>query len=103
MGTGYRIDPSLLTVKDISETHTCPLARKLRRNLREAGIEKGIPVIWSAEKPFSCAEEEMSSLHRRTEVQGAGTSPASMIFVPASAGLLMASFIVRKLIDQGMD
>lgn len=86
MGAGYRLDPSKLRIGDIGETHTCPLARKLRRELREAGINEGVTVVWS---------EEVPAVNRSGEA--APSAPASMIFVPAAAGILMASYIVRKL------
>ena len=86
MGAGYRLDPSMLAIGDISETHTCPLARILRRNLREAGVQSGVPVVWSKEPPIAAAESD-----------GVATGPASMVFVPGAAGLLMASYIVRQM------
>jgi tRNA A37 threonylcarbamoyladenosine dehydratase len=46
------------------------------------GIEKGIPVVYSLEAPQAVVKT---------------STPGSMVFVPASAGLLMASYIVRKL------
>ena len=116
MGAGFRLDPSRLTISDISQTHTCPLARKLRRNLREKGIDGGVPVVWSGEKPaafcrstvseYECSEEAAGYAANAANVandEGAGgipdiAGPASMIFVPAAAGLLMASYIVRQLI-----
>lgn len=83
MGAGYRLDPSRLRIDDIAKTHTCPLARKLRRMLKEEDITTGVPVVWSDEPVM--------------EPKHAGEGPASMIFVPASAGLMMASYVVRQL------
>lgn len=85
MGTGNKLDPSCLMVTDISKTSMCPLARSVRRHLRSAGIEKGVAVVYSQE-PVKRAEP--------------GEVPGSMVFVPASAGLLIASYIVRKIIDE---
>ena len=88
MAAGYRLDPSQLAVDDVGKTHTCPLARRLRRALREVGIVDGLPVVWSKEAPI--------------KTQGGADRPdeaghASMVFVPGAAGLLMASYIVRRL------
>ena len=83
MGTGNKLDPSTLQVADISKTHTCPLAKSVRKRLRMAGIEKGVAVVFSTESPIFASKEAV---------------PGSMVFVPASAGLLIASHIVRKLI-----
>ena len=83
MGTGFKLDPSRLCVADISETHECPLARAMRKELRSRGISN-LKVIYSAEK-----------------VRAAGApvgAPASATFVPAAAGLMIASEIVRDLL-----
>lgn len=83
MGTGNKLNPEKLQVADISKTHTCPLAKKVRHDLRSLGIEKGVDVVFSTEEPVK---------------QSTGATPASMVFVPGSAGLLMASYIIRKII-----
>lgn len=117
MGAGFRLDPSQLAIGDILETHTCPLARKLRRNLREAGVGEGIPVVWSKEKPFPRLGDEGRAVplgdQKAVGENGAHAAmgghqeeegrrgPASMIFVPAAAGLLMASYIVARLMRNG--
>jgi tRNA A37 threonylcarbamoyladenosine dehydratase len=88
MGAGYRLDMTQLAIGDIRETHTCPLARRLRRSLKEQGITEGLPVVWSKEspRPDQAPPENLDPV-----------GPASMIFVPAAAGLLMASYIVEHL------
>jgi len=78
MGTGNKLDLTKLKVVDIADTHGCPLARSVRQKLRKAGIERGIKVVYSEEAPLLKS-----------------ATPASMIFVPAAAGLLMAREIVR--------
>ena len=85
MGTGNKLDPSCLQVADISKTHTCPLAKSVRKRLRMQGIEKGIKVVFSTENPRYAHKEQV---------------PGSMVFVPASAGLLIASQIVCSLIEK---
>lgn len=83
MGTGNKLEPEKLQIADISKTHTCPLAKSVRKRLRQYNIEKGITVVFSAEQPVYASKEAV---------------PGSMVFVPASAGLLIASYIVRELI-----
>jgi tRNA A37 threonylcarbamoyladenosine dehydratase len=82
MGTGNKLDPTSLRLADISRTSVCPLAKSVRKQARMRGIEKGIPVVYSLEAPQAVVKN---------------STPGSMVFVPASAGLLMASYIVRKL------
>ncbi len=81
MGTGNKMDPSRFMISDISKTSVCPLARVMRRELKQRGIHH-VDVLWSDELP-----------HRDGE-----RSPASISFVPSSAGLLIASHMIRKII-----
>ena len=89
MGCGNRLDPSKLQVTDIFKTSNDPLAKVMRSQLRKRGV-KHLKVVCSSELPF---KPETQSDERKRSI------PASMIFVPASAGLLMASQIVRDLIS----
>jgi len=79
MGTGNKLDLTQLKIADISKTCLCPLARSVRQKLRKQGIETGIKVVYSEEIPLLKS-----------------ATPASMIFVPAAAGLLMAQEIIRS-------
>jgi tRNA A37 threonylcarbamoyladenosine dehydratase len=109
MGAGFRLDPSLLLISDVSRTHTCPLAKRFRRGLKDAGVTKGVPVVWSREKPrysdtgFGLmgdalgGEGSSGADAPRNGFPGRAREPASMVFVPAAAGLLMASYIVRRI------
>lgn len=88
MGTGNKLDAALLRVDDISKTFNCPLARVFRRELGKKGIRRGVPVVWSPELP-QIAEE----------IQSGPRTPASISFVPAVAGLLMASYVINKILQ----
>ncbi len=90
MGTGNRLDPSRITVKDIYKTEGDPLARVMRKELRARGIER-LKVVCSVEEPGKCVEG-------RNEITGRAT-PSSACFVPATAGLRMAYEIVREILD----
>ncbi len=91
LGTGNRLDPSLLRWGDISQTSGCgcPLARVMRRELKKRGILQQM-VIYSVELPAKsiCTGGEENGRH----------SPASCAFVPPAAGYLMASVGIRKLL-----
>ncbi|MBQ6315728.1 MAG: tRNA threonylcarbamoyladenosine dehydratase [Mogibacterium sp.] len=69
-------------VADISETSTCPLARVMRKRLREEGIEH-LPVVYSTEKPVP-RDGELGSLS----------------YVPGSAGLTMAGYVIKQIISE---
>lgn len=87
MGTANKLDPSLLRADDIANTSGCPLARVMRRELKKRGIGH-CRVIFSPEPPVAPTRPE----GERRAV------PGSMIFVPASAGLLAAAEIVKALL-----
>ena len=82
MGTGNKLDPTKLMITDITKTTICPLAKVIRKKCRELNI-KHLTVLASIEEPI------------KTNTR----NPGSMIFVPASAGLLIASYILRSYID----
>lgn len=94
MGTGNKFDPTRLEITDISKTTMCPLARIMRKELRSRGIHH-LTVVYSTEEPAQPqgAEEEMQRLGKRQ-------IPGSTAFVPAAAGLLIASKIVRDLVGK---
>ena len=81
MGTGKRLDPSKLYITDLTKTSYDPIARILRKWAKDQGIKAKIPVLTSTEIP------------RKSE----GTTVSSCAFVPSSAGLLIASYVVSQL------
>jgi tRNA A37 threonylcarbamoyladenosine dehydratase len=91
MGTGNKLDITRLKVSDISKTENCPLARIMRKELRARGINH-IKVVWSDEKPYM----EVPT----GELKGNRPAPASAIFVPAAAGLILAREAVREITDK---
>lgn len=82
MGTGNKMDPSLLEVSDIYQTSVCPLARVMRRELKARGIQH-LNVVYSKEKPIQVSDR----------------TPGSTAFVPSSAGLLIASQVIKELME----
>ena len=100
MGTGNKFDPTAFRIDDISKTQGCPLARTMRKELRRRGISH-LKVVWSTELPTA----PLRPLEQEAPVSG-GTrpgsaarrdTPGSMPFVPAAAGLVLASEVVREL------
>ena len=102
MGTGNKFDPSALVVTDISKTQGCPLARTVRKELRKRGIAR-LKVVYSTELPTSPLRPAEQELPETSDTRPGSTSrrdtPGSMPFVPAAAGLLLASVVVRELGD----
>ena len=84
LGTGNRLNPENLTITTLDKTYNDPLGKVLRRELKEEHIKGKITVCWSKELPIKTSDR----------------TPGSMIFVPASAGLLISSYIIRKTINK---
>lgn len=82
MGTGKRLNPSLLKITDLMKTEYDPLAKRLRKMVRDAKIKKKIPVVCSSEIPKKLD----------TNIIGSNS------FVPATAGLLITSFVINDII-----
>ena len=89
LGTGNKLDASLLRVSDISKTEGCPLARVIRKELRNRGIHHH-KVVWSPEQAKKPDQPE-------TPPPGRRSVPASVVWVPATAGLLLAGEVVMDL------
>ena len=86
MGAGNRLNPMGFHISPVSKTHTCPLARRMRRELCARGLGD-TPVVWSDEMPV-----------KPPAAPDGSHSPGSVAFVPSAAGLLMASWCVRRLL-----
>lgn len=92
LGTGNKLDPTLLRAADISETYGCPLARVMRKELRNRGILHQ-KVVFSPEQAAPARQLEAPPPGRRSV-------PASNPWLPAAAGLLLGSVVVRDILDQ---
>ena len=88
MGTGNKLDASMLEVTDIKKTEMCPLARTMRRELKNRGITS-LKVVYSKEKPITPDDEDRI--------------PASTAFVPAAAGLIIAGEVVKDLVKNSQN
>ena len=87
MGTGNKLDPTRFEVADIAKTSVCPLAKVMRKELKQRGIS-GVKVVYSREearKPETVREE------------GRRAVPGSISFVPSSAGLILAGEVIREI------
>lgn len=88
MGTGNKLDASMLEVADISKTSVCPLARVMRYELKKRNIKK-LKVVYSKEEPIKpTIQKEESGRH----------IPASAVFVPAAAGMIIAGEVTKDII-----
>ena len=81
MGTANKVDPFSLKIADISKTEVCPLAKVIRKKLKELKISK-VKVLFSTEVPKKNDSKILGSVS----------------FVPSTAGLVIASEVVKDLI-----
>jgi tRNA A37 threonylcarbamoyladenosine dehydratase len=91
MGAGAKTDPSMVRIADISKTMNCSLARAVRKRLKNKGVNKGVPVVFSTEiaNPDAIIEIEGEAYKRST----AGT----VSYMPAVFGCFLASYVIRNL------
>ena len=91
MGAGAKVDPQCVRIADLSESNHCSLAKILRHNLREAGISKGIPVVYSVESPLKYAVISVSGERNKR------TTVGTISYLPNIFGCFMASYILSHL------
>lgn len=83
MGTGKRLDPSKVKISTLNKTYNDPLAKVMRKRVKDEGLKLNVPVVFSEELPLN-----------NDEVIG------SMMFVPSSAGLMLAYYVINDIINK---
>ena len=94
MGAGNKLDPTRFEVTDIYKTSVCPLAKVMRRELKKRNISS-LKVVYSKEEPieiidYSCCSEDMDKKR----------IPGSLAYVPSCMGLIIASEIVKDVMNK---
>lgn len=95
MGTGNKLDPTRFMISDIYKTSVCPLCKVMRRELKNRGVEN-LKVVYSDEVPLKTDDmkkEQKDNIHRKQ-------TPGSIAFVPGTAGLIIASEVVKDLMSR---
>ena len=87
MGTGNRVDPTKLIIMDLSKTSYDPLAKIMRKLVKDNNIKGKIPVLFSKEIPFKVKSR----------------TPGSTAFVPNAAGFCIASYVFNDIMSMGSD
>ena len=91
MGTGNKLDPTAFEITDIYKTSVCPLARVMRTELKKRGVRR-LKVLYSKEEPIKATVSDDSLPKTRH-------APASIAFVPSTAGLIIAGEVIKDLIE----
>ena len=84
MGAGNKLHTEF-EIADIEKTSVCPLARRMRTELKKRGIQ-GVLAVYSKEPPFRPQDGERA--------------PASISYVPGAAGLTLAGAVIRDLLGR---
>ena len=87
MGAGNKLDPTKFEVSDIYKTHVCPLAKRMRQELKKENIDS-LKVVYSTEEPIKINYEIDVKKH----------PPGSISFVPSVCGLIIAGEVIKDLI-----
>ena len=103
MGFGNKMHPEMVEIAKIKNTSVCPMARTIRSILKKKGITN-VPAVFSKEIPVKpnkseLFKEEMPTEFRENNKIPRKTTPGSNSFVPGTAGLVLASYVVRKLLE----
>ena len=103
MGFGNKMHPEMIEIAKIKNTSVCPMARTIRSILKKKKIIN-IPVVYSREIPVKPDKSELFKEELPTEFRGNNeiprkTTPGSNSFVPGTAGLVLASYVVRKILE----
>ena len=103
MGFGNKMHPEMVEIAKIKNTSVCPMARTIRSILKKKKIIN-VPVVYSREIPVKPDKSELFKEELPTEFRGNNeiprkTTPGSNSFVPGTAGLVLASYVVRKILE----
>ena len=103
MGFGNKMHPEMIEIAKIKNTSVCPMARTIRSILKKKKIIN-VPVVYSREIPVKpdkseLFKEELPTEFRENNEIPRKTTPGSNSFVPGTAGLVLASYVVRKILE----
>lgn len=100
MGTGNKLDPTKFEITDIYKTSVCPLAKVIRKRLKEIGIQK-LKVLYSKEEPIKIEDntkENMEMVKIKENELNNNKIIGSISFVPSVAGLIISCEVIKDII-----
>lgn len=83
-GMGKKLNPSLVRICDIRDTNYDPIAKSLRKYVKDENINIKVPCVFSSEQPINNDSKTI----------------ASMVFVPSIAGIMAANYVIDKIINE---
>ena len=100
MGTGNKLDPTKFEITDIYKTNVCPLAKAIRKRLKEIGIQK-LKVLYSKEEAIKREDntkENMEMVKIKENELNNNKIIGSISFVPSVAGLIISCEVIKDII-----
>jgi len=85
MGFANKLHPELIELSTLKQTSVCPLAKSMRKRLKDLDVTLNIPVVYSRETPIKIEDKEVL---------------ASSAYSPSVAGLIISSYVINKLIGE---
>lgn len=82
MGFANKLHPELIEIATLDKTQVCPLAKTMRKRMKDNGVTLNFPVVYSKEVPYKIQDRILGS----------------SAYTPSVAGLILASYVVNKLI-----
>lgn len=95
MGAANKMDPKQLQVSTLKKTEYDPVARVMRQKMRKLGLSIDFPVVFSKEEPF-----KQQQVLNDTSIRKKDMPPSSVIFVPATMGLIAANEAIKHLVNK---
>ncbi|NOQ25759.1 MAG: tRNA threonylcarbamoyladenosine dehydratase [Bacteroidales bacterium] len=93
LGAGGRLDPTKITIKDISKSYNCRLGATLRKRLRKLGISKGFKVVFSEDK------WDESAVVADEQEENKKSTVGTISYMPPIYGCFCASVVIRDLTE----
>ena len=94
MGAANKVDPTKFEIADISKTQYDPIARIIRRKLRNERTKGKVPVVYSKEIP-----RKQDKVLIDSKIRKQSTPPGSIAFVPSVVGMICASYAIKCIIE----
>lgn len=94
MGAGGKLDPSKVTIRDISKTRDCTLARTIKKKLKKLGLHKGVRCVFSTEI------QDKESVFHTDGTNYKRSFYGTMSYMPALFGLHASAEVINKLIER---
>ncbi|HOG26672.1 MAG TPA: tRNA threonylcarbamoyladenosine dehydratase [Candidatus Cloacimonas sp.] len=110
MGAGNRLDPNLIHISTLDKSHNCPLARRVRKLLKQREIEINFPCVYSSELPIKPNQKsnnpsiEHPNISPKIVYNNSQRIPiGSISYIPAIMGMMASSWVIKSILKDSTD